>query len=65
MEYMLKIKEIRKAKHMTQQQVYQDICSDRHYSRIENNQSNISIYLLLEFAERLNCMVDDLIIKVK
>lgn len=63
MEYTLRLKEIRQEKRLRQEDAYEGICSQRHYSRIENNKSNISVYLLLEFATRLESSLDDMFCK--
>lgn len=57
-----KLKQIRLDKEMTQRDLYQHLCSRRQYSRIENNHSHPSVFLLYQFAKLLNVKLDDLIV---
>lgn len=47
------IKELRKRRQLTQNQLAEGLCSARHLSRIEQNLSEASSYLLYEFSFRL------------
>lgn len=55
------IKQIRHLKGMTQKEIYLNLCSRRQYSRIENNQSLPSIFLLYSFALRLDVSMESLV----
>jgi len=48
------IKKIRTNQSITQKQLSKDICTDRQLSRIENNESCPSAYILQELSYRLN-----------
>ena len=59
MDYL--IKEIRIKKGLTQKQVYSDICPYRHYIRVENNNGDASVELLVKLSIRLGVNVEELI----
>lgn len=55
------IKQIRHLKGSTQKEIYLNLCSRRQYSRIENNKSLPSIFLLYSFALRLGVPMESLV----
>lgn len=57
----LKLKVYRKMKGFTQEDVYRNICSKRHYNRIENHKCEPSVLLAYSFAKRLNISLEALI----
>ena len=63
MGYTLILKEIRLQKKFTQKEVYEGICSDRHYIRIENNEVNPATDILMAIAKRLDVSIEELFIK--
>lgn len=56
-----RLKEIRKVKGLTMEQVYLGICSKRHYIRLEKNECEINITYLCHFSNRLGVSIEKLI----
>lgn len=57
----LRLKHFRELKGYSQEHVYTNLCSKRHYSRIENNLCVPSALLIVSFSKRLNVPIEDLI----
>lgn len=55
------IQHLRKSKGLTQKQLSFNLCSIKHLSRIESNQSNPTAYLLSEFSHRLGNGLNELL----
>lgn len=58
----LKIKAERQKLGMLQREIYQNLCSKRHYQRIEKGEVIPSVYLLYKISRKLNINMEELII---
>ena len=52
---------LRKEKGITQRVIYTNLCSRKQLSRIENNTSFPSVYLLYHICQRLEVTIDEVI----
>ncbi|HEL0621266.1 TPA: helix-turn-helix transcriptional regulator, partial [Streptococcus equi subsp. zooepidemicus] len=55
------IKKLRIQKGLTQKNIYHNLCSRKQLSRIENNISYPSIYLLYNICQKLDVSMDEVI----
>lgn len=54
------LKRYRIEKGLSQQEFCRNLCTVRHYNRIENNKSTASFILMIYFSRRLMIPLDDL-----
>lgn len=55
------LRRLRKEKGITQRVIYKNLCSREQLSRIENNTSYPSVYLLYHICQRLEVTIDEVI----
>lgn len=55
------LRRLRKEKGITQIFIYKNLCSRKQLSRIENNTSYPSVYLLYHICQRLEVTMDEVI----
>ena len=55
------LRRLRKEKGITQRDIYSNLCSRKHHSRLENNTSFPSVYLLYHICQRLEVTIDEVI----
>ena len=55
------LRRLRKEKWITQRVIYTNLCSRKQLSRIENNTSFPSVYLLYHICQRLEVTIDEVI----
>lgn len=55
------LRRLRKEKGITQRVIYKNLCSRKQLSRIENNTSYPSVYLLYHISQRLEVTIDEVI----
>lgn len=55
------LRRLRKEKGITQRVIYTNFCSRKQLSRIENNTSFPSVYLLYHICQRLEVTIDEVI----
>lgn len=55
------LRRLRKEKGITQRVIYANLCSRKQLSRIENNTSFPSVYLLYHICQRLEVTIDEVI----
>lgn len=55
------LRRLRKEKGITQRFIYKNLCSRKQLSRIENNTSYPSVYLLYHICQRLEVTMDEVI----
>lgn len=61
MDIGLAIKIIRKKRGISQEKLYENFCSRKQISRIENNKSLPSLEMILHICEVLNISLDEII----